>query len=435
MNSLIDELAPKGSGQPELASRSFDEPSDLSNTVRTSSGVLSDTEGRHLLPALTVRTPTPRRAPSGLSVGILLYLLSVGIVATATVGVFFGIGFFFLAQTTEAMNANATTREHGVGAEGRLLHSLSNASSNYRASASVPIKPHTSRSAATAVLPVVSAAPPAARPSPRGDVSASDAKDRSFGKPAADLEAAREISPRAAPLTVQEPLPAAGSSLVAADPEATREVSPKVAPSALQKAVAAPGSSVAAAGPEAARELSPRDAPLTPQEAAPAAGSSLAAADPEATREVSPKVAPSALQKAVAAPGSSVAAAGPEAARELSPKAAPSAAPITGSSGAAPEPEAAPRLTAIQIAELLARGDSFLHAGDVASARLFYERAADAGDWRAAIRMGATFDPAFLDRAGVRTVGDPIKAQSWYHHSLDLGAPRIDRQIESSKTK
>jgi len=373
MNSLIDELAPKGSGQPELASRSFDEPSDLSNTVRTSSGVLSDTEGRHLLPALTVRTPTPRRAPSGLSVGILLYLLSVGIVATATVGVFFGIGFFFLAQTTEAMNANATTREHGVGAEGRLLHSLSNASSNYRASASVPIKPHTSRSAATAVLPVVSAAPPAARPSPRGDVSASDAKDRSFGKPAADLEAAREISPRAAPLTVQEPLPAAGSSLVAADPEATREVSPKVAPSALQKAVAAPGSSVAAAGPEAARELSP--------------------------------------------------------------KAAPSAAPITGSSGAAPEPEAAPRLTAIQIAELLARGDSFLHAGDVVSARLFYERAADAGDWRAAIRMGATFDPAFLDRAGVRTVGDPIKAQSWYHHSLDLGAPRIDRQIESSKTK
>ena len=377
MNSLIDELAPKGSGQPELASRSFDEPSDLSNTVRTSSGVLSDTEGRHLLPALTVRTPTPRRAPSGLSVGILLYLLSVGIVATATVGVFFGIGFFFLAQTTEAMNANATTREHGVGAEGRLLHTLSNASSNYGASASVPIEPQTSRSAATAVLPVVSAALPATRPSPRGDVSASDAKDRSFGKPAADLEAAREISPRAAPLTVQEPLPAAGSSLVAADPEATREVSPKVAPSALQKAVAAPGSSVAAAGPEAARE-------------------------------VSPTASPSAVQ---------------------------SAAPISGSSGAAPAPEAAPRLTVIQIAELLARGDSFLHAGDVASARLFYERAADAGDWRAAIRMGATFDPAFLDRAGVRTVGDPIKAQSWYHHSLDLGAPRIDRQIESSKTK
>jgi hypothetical protein len=310
-------------------------------------------------------------------VGILLYLLSVGIVATATDGVFYGIGFFFLAQTTEAMNANAATREHDVRAEGRLLHTLSNASSNYGASASVPIEPQTSRSAATAVLPVVSAAPPAARPSPRGDVSASDAKDQSFGKPAADLEAAREVSPRAAPPTLQEAVPAAGSSLAAANPEAAREVSPKAAQSALQKAVAAPGSSVAAAGPEAARE-------------------------------VSPTASPSAVQ---------------------------SAAPISGSSGAAPAPEAAPRLTVIQIAELLARGDSFLHAGDVASARLFYERAADAGDWQAAIRMGATFDPAFLDRVGVHTVGDPIKAQSWYHHSLDLGAPKIDRQIESSKTK
>ncbi|MBV8131123.1 MAG: hypothetical protein JO282_01235, partial [Alphaproteobacteria bacterium] len=97
--------------------------------------------------------------------------------------------------------------------------------------------------------------------------------------------------------------------------------------------------------------------------------------------------------------------------------------------------EGAPRLTDVQIAEFLARGDSFLHAGDVASARLFYERAADTGDWQAAMRMGATFDPAFLGRAGVRTVGDPIKAQSWYRHALDLGAPKTDGQVESPKTK
>src|SRR5215472_9589937 len=110
VNVLIDEFAAKGSGQPEVASRSSCEPSDLPNTLRTSSDMLSDGEGKQLLPALTGRTPTPRRAPSGLSLGILLYLLSVGIVATATVGVFYGIGFFFLAQTTESMNANATTR-------------------------------------------------------------------------------------------------------------------------------------------------------------------------------------------------------------------------------------------------------------------------------------------------------------------------------------
>jgi TPR repeat protein len=110
------------------------------------------------------------------------------------------------------------------------------------------------------------------------------------------------------------------------------------------------------------------------------------------------------------------------------------AEPVTSLSIATPAPVEAPRLSAGQITELLARGDSFLHAGDVASARLFYERAADAGDWQAAIRMGATFDPAFLGRVGVRTVSDPSKAQSWYRHALDLGAPKTGRQVGSPKT-
>ena len=164
MNALTDELALKGSGPPELAARSSSEPTDLPNTLRASSSMLSDIEGKRLLPALTTRTPTPHRAPSALSLGILLYLLSVGIVATATVGVFFGIAFFFLAQTTEATNANVTTRDHGVDAEHRLLHTLPNASSTYGASASVPIELQTSRSAATAALPVASVAPLPARP-------------------------------------------------------------------------------------------------------------------------------------------------------------------------------------------------------------------------------------------------------------------------------
>jgi len=98
VNPLIEELAPKVSVQPELVSRSFSDPVDLIDTLGASSAMLSDTGAKPLLPALTARTPTPRRAPSALSVGILLYLLSIGIVATATVGVFFGIAFFFLAQ-------------------------------------------------------------------------------------------------------------------------------------------------------------------------------------------------------------------------------------------------------------------------------------------------------------------------------------------------
>jgi len=57
-----------------------------------------------------------------------------------------------------------------------------------------------------------------------------------------------------------------------------------------------------------------------------------------------------------------------------------------------------PRLATAEIAALRARGDSLLGVGDITSARLFYERASDAGDGRAALRLGATYDPGFLDR-------------------------------------
>jgi TPR repeat protein len=80
-------------------------------------------------------------------------------------------------------------------------------------------------------------------------------------------------------------------------------------------------------------------------------------------------------------------------------------------------------MTAAEVTKLLARGDAFMLQGDIASARAFYQRAADAGDGRAALRMGATFDPAFLSRAGLRgTLGDPVQARSWYRRGFDLGA-------------
>jgi hypothetical protein len=306
----MDELAPKGGVQPEVASLISSDPADLPNTLGGSSGLLSDIDGNRLLPALVPRTLISRRAARALPVGILVYLLSVGIVATATISVFFGIGFFLLAQSTEAMNANVGTGEHGSDTKLRLPLTLSNASSTYGEIASVPIEPQMPLTAATAALPVVPIAPPTGQPSPVRDLPANDAKDQSSGK---------------------------------------------------------------------------------------------------------------------GAPGSE--------AREASQPAALTAEPVPGSSAPAPALEGAARPSAVQITELLARGDTFLHAGDVASARLFYERAADAGDWQAAMRMGATFDPAFLRRAGVRTVGDEAKAQSWYRYALDLGAPKTDRQVESPNTK
>ncbi len=79
-------------------------------------------------------------------------------------------------------------------------------------------------------------------------------------------------------------------------------------------------------------------------------------------------------------------------------------------------------ISAAEASLLLARGDSVFGAGDVVSARLFYERAANAGYGRAALRLGETFDPAFLARAKlVRVTADPAKAMYWYRRARDLG--------------
>ena len=70
----------------------------------------------------------------------------------------------------------------------------------------------------------------------------------------------------------------------------------------------------------------------------------------------------------------------------------------------------------------MTRGDAFLSAGDIVSARLFYERAADGGDGGAALRLGATFDPGFLSQTGTRgALSDRTQAASWYRRALDLG--------------
>jgi TPR repeat protein len=74
------------------------------------------------------------------------------------------------------------------------------------------------------------------------------------------------------------------------------------------------------------------------------------------------------------------------------------------------------------MAALLSRGDDFLRAGDIVSARLFYERAADGGDGGAALRLGATFDPGILSQTGARgALSDRTQASSWYRRALDLG--------------
>jgi hypothetical protein len=98
-------------------------------------------------------------------------------------------------------------------------------------------------------------------------------------------------------------------------------------------------------------------------------------------------------------------------------------------------PAARPHLSAEEIAELLARGDILFQRGDVASARLFYERAADAGDGRAALRAGTTFDPTFLDRDVLRGMhGDRAEARLWYRRASELGEGEAERRLKNLET-
>jgi len=99
-----------------------------------------------------------------------------------------------------------------------------------------------------------------------------------------------------------------------------------------------------------------------------------------------------------------------------------------------PPPE--PRASTAETAALLARGDTLFGVGDVSSARLFYERAADAGDGQAALRLGETYDPTFLERAKLRAVqGDAGAAVFWYRRASELGVAEAEILLKGIQTK
>jgi hypothetical protein len=154
--------------------------------------------------------------------------------------------------------------------------------------------------------------------------------------------------------------------------------------------------------------------------------------------ETAPPAAPASIE--TAPPADPTAA---PALAETAPPADPTAAPALAETGRQAVPAAvtadkarAPLpLPAEQITALLTRGDAFVRTRDIASARLFYERAADAGNGRAALRMGESFDRAFLDSIGIyRMIGDRQLALSWYRRARDLGdteAAQLLHKLES----
>jgi hypothetical protein len=113
--------------------------------------------------------------------------------------------------------------------------------------------------------------------------------------------------------------------------------------------------------------------------------------------------------------------------------------PETASTGvplASQKPPTRPAFSGVEVTTLLARGDWLFATGDVDSARLLYERAAQAGDAQGAVRLGQTFDPVFLDRAHLREArADPGMAVFWYRRARDLGAMGITSRLKSLEAK
>jgi hypothetical protein len=100
---------------------------------------------------------------------------------------------------------------------------------------------------------------------------------------------------------------------------------------------------------------------------------------------------------------------------------------------AAPPPrEAAParRIDQDELAALLKRAKGLLAIGDITSARLLLERAADAQEPEAALMLAGTYDPQVLGSPDLRSVApDPAAARVWYQKAAELGSADARRRL------
>jgi hypothetical protein len=201
---------------------------------------------------------------------------------------------------------------------------------------------------------------------------------------------------------------------------------------------APPPAQLAAAVPEPAQ---PQRSIAAPPVAAEPTGAEVAAArrtPPNAVASASPSRDEIAAAYQSAIKGNKVAVPEPvarEAAREVA--AVTPTAPVVAVAPAVREPvpvtrEAAParRIDPDELAALLKRAKSLLAIGDITSARLLLERAADAQEAEAALMLAGTYDPLVLGSQDLRSVTpDPAAARVWYEKASQLGSADAKRRL------
>ena len=307
--------------------------------------------------------------------------------------------------------------------------------------------------------PVPLLAAPTAAPASQPSRAAPTAAPVSEPSPTAPPDASASVPPPTAPIAAPAsvPPPTAPTAAPAREPPPTAPIAAPASEPPPTAPVAAPASEPPPTAPIAAPASEP---PPTAPTAAPV-GEPSPIAPPDASASVPPPTAPTAASASeppptapIAAPASAPPPTAPTAAPAgepslTAPAAAPaqpflaarSAATVTTATSkvettARPEAPGDLRLSAEEIAALLARGDRVLSSGDVTSARLFFERAANAGAGLAAVRLGQTFDPVFLERARLRGVrADLGAALSWYRRARDLGAAEAEAALRALEGK
>jgi len=243
--------------------------------------------------------------------------------------------------------------------------------------------------------------------------------------PSKSAPAEKPAQPAAAP-----PIPTAPA---AAGAEQPAKVNPIAAPLTPEPAPSSRPAMAVPVAPTAATDR-PETKPAPPNEPAEKkAAASSAAEDPAATAPT-PRRATDAASASADRPETKPALASLGPPNDAVPIGRPAPAPADPLV-AKPERETAKAAASPDTAPLLERGDGLFAVGDIASARLFYQRAAEAGDARAALRLGESYDPAFLERARLRVQGDRTLAMFWYGRARDLGASEAEILLKAMQSR
>jgi hypothetical protein len=133
------------------------------------------------------------------------------------------------------------------------------------------------------------------------------------------------------------------------------------------------------------------------------------------------------------APGPQVLTAAP---RTIEPveRAVPAERPAPPVARLAPAPAPAPSSTSTMSPQqeemMMKRAAGLLASKDVMSARLLLEHMATNGSGRAALAMGKTFDPGYLQSMGISTLKPDVgKARQWYRRAAELGDPEATSSL------